>query len=86
MVHKLRDLVELVLFSVVGIAISELGEMIRRQTKRLREFEECLRESEDRYRDLVEHSEDLLCTHDLNGMLLSVIRLRRESWGMKPRN
>jgi len=31
-----------------------------------------LRESEDRYRDLVEHSEDLVCTHDLSGRLLSV--------------
>src|SRR4029077_14453499 len=29
-------------------------------------------ESEDRYRDLVEHSEDLVCTHDLEGKLLSV--------------
>jgi formate hydrogenlyase transcriptional activator len=31
-----------------------------------------LRESEDRYRDLVEHSEDLVCTHDLKGRLLTV--------------
>jgi PAS domain S-box-containing protein len=31
-----------------------------------------LRESEDRYRDLVEHSEDLLGTHDLNGQILSI--------------
>jgi PAS domain S-box-containing protein len=34
--------------------------------------EAALRESEDRYRDLVEHSEDLVCTHDLEGNLLSV--------------
>jgi PAS domain S-box-containing protein len=33
--------------------------------------EEALRESEDRYRDLVEHSHGLLCTHDLAGKLLS---------------
>src|SRR5579863_7038544 len=31
-----------------------------------------LRASEDRYRDLVEHSHDLICTHDLQGRLLSV--------------
>ena len=34
--------------------------------------EEALRESEDRYRDLVEHSEDLICTHDLEGRVLSL--------------
>jgi two-component system NarL family sensor kinase len=31
-----------------------------------------LRESESRYRDLVEHSEDLLGTHDLQGRILSI--------------
>jgi len=34
--------------------------------------EQALCESEDRYRDLVEHTEDLICTHDLDGRLLSV--------------
>jgi PAS domain S-box-containing protein len=33
--------------------------------------EEILRASEDHYRDLVENSLDLICTHDLNGQLLS---------------
>lgn len=37
--------------------------------------EAALRESEDRYRDLVEHSLDLICTHDLEGKLLSVNEL-----------
>src|SRR5262249_50741587 len=31
--------------------------------------------SEDRYRDLVEHSHDLICTHNLEGRLLSVNEL-----------
>ena len=34
--------------------------------------EELLRESEDRHRDLVESSQDLICTHDLDGHILSV--------------
>lgn len=36
-----------------------------------KEAEDALRKSEDRNRDLVENSRDLLCTHDLNGRLLS---------------
>jgi PAS domain S-box-containing protein len=39
-------------------------------TDRLR-TEEALRESEDHYRDLVHHSQDLMCTHDLDGRVLS---------------
>lgn len=34
--------------------------------------ENALSESEDRYRDLVQHSSDLICTHDLEGILLSI--------------
>jgi PAS domain S-box-containing protein len=37
-----------------------------------RQAEQALRASEVRYRDLVEHSQGLICVHDLDGVLLSV--------------
>ena len=40
-----------------------------------------LRKSEDLYRDLVEHSQDLICTHDLQGILLSVNETALKSLG-----
>lgn len=46
--------------------------------------EHALRESEDRYRDLVEHSEDLVCTHDLDGRLLSVNPAPARALGYDP--
>lgn len=45
---------------------------ITRDISDRKKAEQEVRDSEDRYRDLVEHSEDLVCTHDLSGRLLSV--------------
>jgi PAS domain S-box-containing protein len=40
-----------------------------------KEMEIQLRENEDRYRDLVEHSTDLICTYNLEGRMLSLNEL-----------
>lgn len=49
-------------------------------TARKRADEE-LRANEDRYRDLVEHSALLMCTHDLNGRVLSANNFALQTFG-----
>ncbi len=43
-----------------------------------------LRESEKRYRHVVEHSQGLICTHDLEGVLLSVNPAAAHNLGYQP--
>ncbi|MBN1424067.1 PAS domain S-box protein [Candidatus Fermentibacteria bacterium] len=47
-----------------------LHRVLRFSVERQR-VQEALLESEDRYRDLVENSQELICTHDLEGRILS---------------
>jgi PAS domain S-box-containing protein len=55
-----------------GREITATNAALQAEIAERRIVEAALRESEDRYRDLVESSQDLLCTHDLEGKLLSV--------------
>ncbi|HKW68565.1 MAG TPA: ATP-binding protein [Terriglobales bacterium] len=52
--------------------ISDANALLQSEIVERRNVESALRESEERYRDLVMHSQDLLCTHDLEGRLLWV--------------
>ena len=40
--------------------------------------------NEERYRDVVDNSEGLICTHDLNGVLLSVNPAAARAFGVRP--
>jgi diguanylate cyclase (GGDEF)-like protein/PAS domain S-box-containing protein len=63
-------------FLVSLFAVSTLSFFLqygfRRAQQRLLHHQDILKESENRYRDLVECSQYLICTHDLQGQILSV--------------
>ena len=51
---------------------------------RWRQLTDALRESERRYRELVEYSLGLICTHDLSGTILSINPAAAQSLGYQP--
>ncbi len=65
------------------ITASGLERSIRHASERKRSAEE-LRESEERYRALVDDSLGLICTHDLDGILLSINPAAAHALGYRP--
>src|SRR5262245_22403203 len=57
---------------------------LQQMTAAWQETTEALRESEQRYRELVEYSLGLICTHDLKGTLLSINPAAANSLGYTP--
>src|SRR5436190_15716826 len=57
---------------------------LERITAAWQEASDALRDSERRYRELVEYSLGLICTHDLDGVLLSINPAAADSLGYRP--
>ncbi len=58
--------------AAVVIENARLYRAIQQELDERKRAEETLRQSEDRYHDLVDHSHDLIGTHDLQGNILSI--------------
>jgi hypothetical protein len=69
---------------LAGIVVISSAIAFRRDIEARKRAEAALRASEDRYRDLVEHSQDLICTHDLEGRILSVNPAPARALGYEP--
>lgn len=73
----LWDALESVVFALLmGSAIMMISRVVAQSVDRAQveqqRAEDDLRESEARYRDLVENSQDLICTHDMEGRILTI--------------
>jgi len=69
---------------LLGIVVWVAVSLLRRAAGERRHAEEALRASERRYRELFEDSPAYLCTHDADGILLSVNPAAAEALGYSP--
>ena len=69
-------LMSMLFAALMGVSITFVGRFVEQAVDRAQverqKADEHLRESESRYRDLVENSQDLICTHDMEGRLLTI--------------
>lgn len=77
-----------ILVEAESVPIKRMGKVreiliVARDITERKEKERRLKESEERYRDLVENVSDLICTHDSKGTVLSVNRVALEIGGYK---
>src|SRR5437762_11937741 len=56
----------------MGVHPEGTRDFVKKTPVELDPLRRALQENEDWYRDLVEHSQDLLCIHDLQGRLLAI--------------
>src|SRR5262245_38414350 len=70
--------------AAAGVPADRRSGMLEEMTAAWRETTDALHDTERRYRELVEYSLGLICSHDLDGVILSINPAAANSLGYKP--